>query len=35
MLLALLWFEDGYLYDTELRPFADKFGFDGSQSEWV
>lgn len=26
---------DGYLYDTELRPFADKFGFDGSQSEWV
>lgn len=35
MLLALLWLEDGYLYDTELRPFADKFGFDGSQSEWV
>ena len=28
-------FEDGFLYDTELRPFADKFGFEGSQNEWV
>lgn len=27
--------EDGFLYDTELRVFADKFGFEGSQSEWV
>ena len=27
--------EDGFLYDTELRPFADRFGFEGSQSEWV
>ena len=28
-------FEDGFLYDTELRPFADRFGFEGSQSEWA
>ena len=27
--------KDGFLYDTELRPFADKFGFEGSASEWV
>eukprot|EP00913_Durusdinium_trenchii_P019947 g18748.t1 len=26
---------DGFLYDTELRPFADKFGFEGSASEWA
>eukprot|EP00439_Symbiodinium_sp_Y106_P084216 s217_g25.t1 len=26
---------DGFLYDKELRSFADSFGFDGSEFEWA
>jgi len=26
---------DGFLYDRELRAFADSFGFDGSEFEWA
>lgn len=26
---------DGFLYDMELRRFAEKFGFDGSDIEWA